>query len=410
MRKTASIAPSRKRRERWLQFLSGAAVWLTLAVLVGLFAVISQKGGGVFAETRIVLDIQFGERVVAGESGRRVLRQALYDTLNITAKADKRLAGGSFLSRGATADLAEFIKSNRPTVGSNHAVAVRAKGIVDDVVKGRVNLASAGSLKIFSTQQRAWLAALQEQGRIKYVFNRTLFTAGDSTEAETAGIGIALIGSAIMLLIVVILAVPIGVAAALYMEFFAPKTLFVSWIDASIKNLAAVPSIVFGILGLALFINFLQLPRSAPLVGGIVLALMTLPTIIITARSALGAVPPSLLEASLAMGSSKMQGLFHHVLPSAAAGITTSVIIGLAQALGETAPLLMIGMVAFIADYPSTVADPSSALPVQVYIWASMAERGFAARAAAAIMVLLAFLISTNAFAVWLRQRMEKRW
>ena len=405
-----TIAANRKRRERRLRFLSTAAVWLTLAAMAALFAVIADKGSGAFSETRIVLNIKFNEEILEDEPWRKTLRQSLFATLGITAAADKRLAGGSFLSQGAADDLDEFVRRERPTAGSSHQVAVRAKGVIDDIVKGRLDLESERATRLFSLKQQGWLRTLREQERIKSVFNRTLFIAGDSTEAEMAGIGVALIGSAIMLAVVVILAVPIGAAAALYMEFFAPKTLLVSWIDASIKNLAAVPSIVFGILGLAVFINFLGMPRSAPLVGGIVLALMTMPTIIIAARSALGAVPPSLLEASLAMGSSKMQGLFHHVLPSAAPGIITSVIIGLAQALGETAPLLMIGMVAFIADYPDAATDPTSALPVQIYMWSSMAERGFSARAAAAIMVLLAFLISTNALAVWLRQRMEKKW
>ncbi len=405
-----SLDAKRKRRESRLRFSASAAVWITLSLLVSVFAVLINKGGGVFAETRIVLDIKFTPEMLEDKSWRKAARNSLYENLGVDSKADKRLLGGSFLSMGAADDLAEFVRKNAPKVGSTHKVAVRAKGAIDDIVKGRLDLENERSLRLFSLKQRQWLARLQEENRVRSVFNRTLFLAGDSTEAEMAGIGSALLGSAMMLMIVLVLAVPLGVGAALYMEFFAPKSLFISWIDGSIKNLAAVPSIVFGILGLAVFINFLGMPRSAPLVGGIVLALMTLPTVIIAARSALAAVPPSLLEASLAMGSSKMQGLFHHVLPSAAPGIITSVIIGLAQALGETAPLLMIGMVAFITDHPAAVTDPSSALPVQIYMWSSMAERGFAARAAAAILLLLGFLISANALAVWLRHRLEKRW
>ena len=404
-----NINPKRIRTEKRLKFFTTAAVWVAVAMLAVLFATIISRGHSAFTETRLVLDITFSEEVLEEKSYRTTLNKSLYSLLGVSTRVDKKKAR-VFLSQGAPEDLAAFVADETPASGSTHKVSVRAKGVIDDIIKGRMNITDARSLKLFSQQQRDWFLELKAQGRINTVFNRTLFTAGDSSEAETAGIGVALLGSAWMLIVVVLLAVPIGVAAALYMEFFAPPSLLTHWIDAAIKNLAAVPSIVFGILGLAIFINIVGLPRSAPLVGGIVLALMTLPTVIIAARAALAAIPPSLLEAAMAMGASKMQGLFHHVLPSAAPGIITAVIIGLAQALGETAPLLMIGMVAFIIDYPTTVTEPASALPVQIYMWSGMAERGFAARAAAAIMVLLAFLISINGFAVWLRQRMEKKW
>jgi phosphate transport system permease protein len=217
-------------------------------------------------------------------------------------------------------------------------------------------------------------------------------------------------GSMLMLIVTLGLAFPVGVAAAIYLEEFAPKNLFTRWIEVNINNLAAVPSIVFGLLGLAVFLNFFGMPRSAPLVGGMVLALMTLPTIIIAARASLKSVPPSIREAALALGASKTQMVFHHVLPLAMPGILTGTILGMAQALGETAPLLMIGMVAFIVDLPLGFTDPASVLPVQVYLWADSPERAFVERTSATIMVLLAFLICMNITAVWLRKKFERRW
>ena len=225
-----------------------------------------------------------------------------------------------------------------------------------------------------------------------------------------AGIKGAILGSFYTLLVTLALSFPVAVAAAIYLEEFAPKNRFIDFIEININNLAAVPSIVFGLLGLAVFINFFSMPRSAPIVGGIVLSLMTLPTIIIASRSAIKAVPPSLREAALGLGASKMQTVFHHVLPAALPGILTGTIIGMAQALGETAPLLMIGMVAFIVDIPQSVTDPSTVLPIQVFLWADSPERGFLEKTSAAIMVLLFFLVAMNAIAIYLRKKFEKKW
>ena len=240
--------------------------------------------------------------------------------------------------------------------------------------------------------------------------NTTFFTNGDSREPETAGIRGAMMGSLFTLLVTLALSFPIGVAAAIYLEEYAPKNKWTELIEVNINNLAAVPSIIFGLLGLAIFINFFGLPRSVPLVGGLVLTLMTLPTIIISSRAAIKAVPPSIREAALGIGASKMQVVLHHVLPLAMPGMLTGTIIGMAQALGETAPLLMIGMVAFIVDIPGGVVEPATALPVQIYLWADSPERAFVERTSAAIMVLLAFLIAMNTVAIWLRKRLERRW
>jgi phosphate transport system permease protein len=225
-----------------------------------------------------------------------------------------------------------------------------------------------------------------------------------------AGILAAAKGSFFMLLVTMLIAFPAGVAAAIYLEEFAPRNRWTDLIEVNVNNLAAVPSIIFGLLGLALFINLFSMPRSAPLVGGLVLALMTLPTIIIASRSAIKAVPPSIRDAALGLGASRVQTVTHHVLPLALPGMLTGAILGMARALGETAPLLMIGMVAFVVDAPQTPMDPSSALPVQIYLWADSPERAFVERTSAAIMVLLLFLFTMNAAAVWLRSRFERRW
>jgi phosphate transport system permease protein len=256
----------------------------------------------------------------------------------------------------------------------------------------------------------AWIDQLSADGRIEKRFNKTFFSVGDSREPELAGIWGAVVGSFLTLAVTLMLSFPIGVAAAIYLEEFAPKNRWTDLIEVNINNLAAVPSIVFGLLGLAVFLNFFGLPRSAPVVGGLVLTLMTLPTIIIASRSALTSVPPSIREAALGVGASKMQMVAHHVLPLAMPGMLTGTIIGMARALGETAPLLMIGMVAFIVDIPAGFTDPSTALPVQIFLWADSPERAFVEKTSAAIMVLLAFLIVMNAAAVILRKRFERRW
>jgi len=259
-------------------------------------------------------------------------------------------------------------------------------------------------------QEIAFLERFRELGKVERHLNTIFLLSGDSREPELAGIRGALVGSALTLLITVVLCVPIGVMAAVYLEEFAPKTRWTDLIEVNINNLAAVPSIVFGLLGLAMFLNFFGLPRSAPLVGGLVLALLVLPTIIIAARAALKAVPPSIKEAALGVGASHQQAVFHHVLPLAMPGIMTGTIIGMAHALGETAPLLMIGMVAFIVDVPKGFTEAATVLPVQIYLWSDLPEVGFQAKTAAAIIVLLLFLFAMNGAAIWLRRRFERRW
>ena len=281
---------------------------------------------------------------------------------------------------------------------------------IDMLYKGYVDIDSSENSRRLTNLQISFAEKLKNDGYVKSKFNKTLFTSGDSREAEQAGILGALVGSALMLLITFFVAFPLAVAAAIYLEEFAPKNKFTELIEVNIANLAAVPSIVFGLLGLGILLNVFGFPRSTPLVGGTVLALMTLPTIIIACRASLKAVPPSIKEGALAMGASKMQAVFHHQVPLALPGTLTGTIIGLAQALGETAPLIMIGMIAFIPNIPTGFTEPSAALPVQIYLWVESAERGFQEKTAAAIMMILIFLFLMNAIAVFLRSRFERKW
>jgi phosphate transport system permease protein len=295
-------------------------------------------------------------------------------------------------------------------IGTRETRWVLADDTVDMLIKGRVSRTAPEDERRLSDQQIGWIAALERDGTLELRFNRAFFSNGDSRDPEQAGVRGALIGSMLTLFITLLLSFPIGVGAAVYLEEFAPRNRLTDIIEVNINNLAAVPSIVFGLLGLAVFIGFFGLPRSAPLVGGFVLTLLTLPTIIIASRAALKAVPPSIREAALGMGASRLQMVAHHVLPLAVPGMLTGAIIGMARALGESAPLLMIGMVAFIVEVPQGVFDPATALPVQVFLWSDLPERGFIERTSGAIIVLLLFLLVMNATAVLLRNKFEKRW
>lgn len=333
-----------------------------------------------------------------------------------TRSAERRVRGmlhgflEGMVSRGAVNQVRQLVLADPDIIGSTIELQVAGSSDLDVMMKGQISRDVPEARRQLNDLQLAWMDELVERDVIDMAFNTTLFTAGASRNPEQAGIGVALVGSFYMMLVVLVLALPLGVATAIYLEEFAPKNRVTDLIEVNINNLAAVPSIVFGLLGLAIFINFMHLPRSAPVVGGLVLTLMTLPTIIIAARAALKAVPPSIREAALGVGASRMQAVFHHVLPLAMPGILTGTIIGMAQALGETAPLLMIGMVGFFVDYPGGPMEPATALPVQVFMWSTLPERGFVERTSAAIMVLLGFLVFMNAMAVILRKRFERRW
>jgi len=328
---------------------------------------------------------------------------------DVTAMLDQR-ALGEILSKNAGYDLRRQIEAKGSIPVGETKLWIKTSDDVDMLMKGRLDRNLDESQRRLSDQQIGWIDTLVADDRIRLVFNDTFFTAADSREPESAGVLGATVGSAMALFVTVLLALPLAVMAAVYLEYFAPPGRVTDFIEVNINNLAAVPSIVFGLLGLAVFLGFFGMPRSAPLVGGMVLALMTLPTIIIATRASIRAVPTSIRDAALGLGASRMQAAIDHVLPLAAPGILTGTIIGIAQALGETAPLIMIGMVAFIVDVPATLTDPATALPVQIYIWSDSAERAFYERSSLAIMVLLTFLITMNISAVLLRRKFEKKW
>ena len=414
----------RYRTERLFRLYGLVSVLIGIGFLVVLFTTIIGNGYGAFRQAFIHLEIRFDPAVIDPEGTRNpdVLASADYTQLVKTSlrelfpEAEDRASRrdlNALVSSGAAFKLQESVLGDPAILGQTRELWLPADDEVNLFVKGRVaggNPKGEAETQRLSDQQIAWIGSLESTGRLQQRFNTTFFTAGDSREPELAGIWGAAKGSFYMLLVTLLLSFPLGVAAAIYLEEFAPRSWLVDVIEVNINNLAAVPSIVFGLLGLAVFINFFGLPRSAPLVGGLVLTLMTLPVIIIASRAAIKSVPPSVGEAALGVGASQMQMVFHHVLPLALPGMMTGAIIGMARALGESAPLLMIGMVAFIVEVPGGPMSPSTALPVQIYLWADSPERAFVERTSAAIMVLLAFLLVMNAAAVWLRSRFERRW
>ena len=397
------------------------AIALAIAALAALFISIVGNGYTAFQQTFIELEVTYDPAVlgIGEDRDSKALSAANYPGLvkktmrdmfpDVNGRKAKRTLYG-IVSTGASYMLRERVLADPGLIGRTERIRVPADDDIDMLVKGHIDRSAPESERRVKDNQLGWVAALEEAGRIEKRFNTTFFTAGDSREPELAGIRGAAVGSFYTLLVTLVLSFPIGVAAAVYLEEFAPTNRLTDLIEVNINNLAAVPSIIFGLLGLAVFINFFGLPRSAPLVGGLVLSLMTLPTIIIASRAALKSVPPSIREAALGMGASKMQTITHHVLPLAMPGMLTGTIIGMAQALGESAPLLIIGMVALIVDVPGGPLDPSTVLPVQIFLWADSPERAFVERTSAAIMVLLAFLITMNALAVILRRRFERRW
>ena len=423
-RNSARIAAGLKRRyarERRFRLFGIGGILLALGFLAVLFFDIASKGYTAFVQTEILLSIDFdaarldpdgtrdGEALSRADYGALV-KASLRRLFPEVRKRRERKQLNKLVSSGAGFALREMVLADPGLIGTTREIWLPAGADIDMLMKGHIDAALPASQRRVSDRQIAWVAALSEAGAIETRFNKTFFTAGDSREPELAGIRGAAVGSFFTLMVTVLLAFPLGVMTAVYLAEFAPSNRLTDLIEVNINNLAAVPSIVFGLLGLAMFLNFAGMPRSAPLVGGLVLALMTLPTIIIAGRAALTAVPPSIREAALGVGASRMQVVAHHVLPLAMPGILTGTIIGMARALGETAPLLMIGMVAFIVDVPTGPLDPATALPVQVFLWADSPERGFVERSSAAIMVLLAFLIAMNLAAVILRNKFERRW
>ena len=423
----------RNRAEARFKSYGIAAIAVGLLMLAILLTTIIGRGVGAFQQTFLTLNVQLLEEKLDKNGNRNLdeikkvstfgyaplmaaaLEAKVVETGITTDLKPKDMAG--ILSKDAAAQLRDFVLDNPELIGTAVEFEFLTNSRVDGYMKGRVTRDSIANDKSISAEQLDLVDALVADGALEKRFNIDFITGADASDArpEAAGMGVSMLGSLFMMLVVLALALPIGVAASIYLEEFAPKNLLTDIIEVNISNLAAVPSIVFGILGLAVFINYMHLPNSAPLVGGLVLTLMTLPTIIISTRASLKSVPPSIRDAALGVGASKMQSVFHHVLPLAAPGILTGTIIGLAQALGETAPLLLIGMVGFIASNPpdgiaSGLMDPNSAMPAQIYEWAKRADPAFYERAWGGIIILLVFLITMNAIAVMLRRRFERRW
>ncbi len=419
-----AVSKGLKRRyaaERRFKAYGILAIAFAMGMLGLLFTTIVSKAIPAFTQTMINLEITLypqdidpaGTRerqALSSANYRKVIRQAYYDLFpDVTSRRDRRELF-DMISPGAVYEIRDMVMANPNLIGERVTVQMPMSDDIDQLNKGQIRKDSPETERRVKDKQIAWLERLENRGLVETVFNTTFFTAGDSREPELAGIFGAAMGSLFTMLVTLLVSFPLAVASAIYLEEFAPVNKWTQTIEVNINNLAAVPSIVFGLLGLAVFINFFGMPRSAPVVGGLVLALMTLPTIIIAARSALKSVPPSIREAAYGLGASPLQVITHHVLPLAMPGILTGTIIGMAQALGETAPLLMIGMVAFIVDVPHGALDPATVLPVQIYLWADSPERAFVERTSAAICVLLGFLVIMNVGAVFLRKRFERKW
>lgn len=429
---------ARHRSESTFRYLGLGAILIGIALVGILFGSILYKGLPAFTQAYVNLDVTFDPAIIkvpekpvqqAGQSDaefrqqllgwqrrlafvnwNKVIQQALAKEVPAAAENTRDAVG--MVASGERIRLRDMVAEDPSLIGQTVPVSLVAAANVDVWLKGNIDRSLPERMQQLSALQQQWSDELLERGVISTDFSATIFTNVDSRSSPaTAGLLGALVGSIMMMLIVMFVAVPVGVMAAVYLEEFAPKNRATDFIEVNINNLAAVPSIVFGLLGASIFINWLHLPLSAPLVGGLVLSLMTLPTVIIASRASLRAVPPSIRQAALGVGASPMQAMFHHTLPLAIPGMLTGAIIGVAQALGETAPLLLIGMNAFVASVPSTPLEQSSALPVQIYLWQGNELRNFfESRTSAAIIVLLAVMISLNAFAILLRHRFERRW
>ncbi len=401
--------------ERRFRAYGAVALGVTVLFLAILVADIVAKGWPAFTEHSVALKVTVDAAKVDAAAPQQgdfaaIVKQALRDQFpDVTSRGGKKKLSG-LLSIGAADDLRNRVAADPALVGTVVDINALLSDDADLFLKEDDRSASADAGGRISAEEASWLQTLEDRGLVTQGIAWRFFTSGDSREAELAGLRGALVGSLLTVAITLLLSLPLGVAAAIYLEEFAPKNRFSDFVEVNINNLAAVPSIIFGLLGLAVFLNFFGLPRSASLVGGLVLALLVLPTIIIASRAAFKSVPPSIKEAALGVGASHQQAVFHHVLPLALPGILTGTILGVARAFGETAPLLMIGMVAFIVDVPGSVTEAATVLPVQIYLWSDLPELAFQSRTAAAIIVLMVVLFCLNGIAIYLRKRFERRW
>ncbi|NCX90996.1 MAG: phosphate ABC transporter permease PstA [Rhodobacteraceae bacterium] len=431
--KISDRTKGRNAAEKRFRFYGITAISIGLFMLLVLASTIVLRGTSAFQQTFITLDVELLESKLDKKGNRNIddikkvstfgynpilvnaVRGSLEKNGIETSLKKKELSG--IISKSAPSQLREYVLADVSRIGQTIEFRFLANGWIDGYLKGRYTRESVANSKFASAEQFDLIDELVKIGVVEKKFNLDFILGADASDQrpEASGIGVAVVGSFYMMLVVLLLSLPLGVAASVYLEEFAKKNLFTDLIEITISNLAAVPSIVFGILGLAVFINYVNLPQSTPLVGGLVLTLMTLPTIIISTRASLKSVPPSIRDAALGIGASKMQMVFHHVLPLAAPGIFTGTIIGMAQALGESAPLLLIGMIGYIAtNMPANISEgllaPNSAMPAQIYEWAKRADPAFVERAWGGIIILLIFLLTMNTLAVVLRRKFERRW
>jgi phosphate transport system permease protein len=418
-----AVARLKKRYGKEIRFRwwGRAAIGVALAALIWLLTSLVGTGYTAFRQHFMTLEVTLTESVIdpsgardretlRGANFRKIIQETMYAQYpEVSGRTDKRALFGLISASGATNQVRQMVYQNPDLIGQTVTLTFPASDQVDQLLKGYIDRNVEESRRKISDQQIKWIDEMKANGIIESKFNKIFFTNPDSRDPELAGIASAVAGSVMILTVAFVLAFPIGVGAAVYLDEFAPKNKFTDFIEININNLAAVPSIVFGLLGLAVFLNFFGMPRSIPLVGGMVLALRVFPTIIISTRAALQSVPPSMVDGALSLGASHTQAVFHQKVPLAAPGILTGSIIGMAQALGETAPLLMIGMVAFVTEVPTSFTEPATALPVQIFLWSDSAERAWSERTSAAILVLLVVLIIMNGLAIWLRSRLEKR-
>jgi|TARA_A100001011_G_scaffold5865_1_gene6741 phosphate transport system permease protein len=410
----------RRSKDNRLKLYGRIAIGLAVCFLLFLFYSIFTKGFPGFFQYYVTLDINFDRdridpkgdlsdnSLFDGEASK-IVNESLFSIIEPKGRKAKKQAK-KIVSSGKDVRIAKMVKNDPSLFGTITKVKFALDDDIDSFLRGYIKRETPESERRISDKVIGFVDKLNQDGRITYEFSDYILKGSASGNPEMAGIKGAFIGSMLTLSVCLLISFPLGVATAVYLEEIAKKNRITEFIEVNINNLAAVPSVVFGIMGLAIFISIFGMPRSIPLVGGMVLALMTLPTIIISSRAAIRAVPPSVRDAAYGIGASKLQVIFHHVIPLAMPGMLTGTIIGMAQALGETAPLLMIGMVAFIVDIPNSVMDPGTVLPVQIFMWADFAERMFIQKTSAAIIVLLGFLISMNALAVYLRKKLERRW
>jgi phosphate transport system permease protein len=413
----------RQKKEGRFKNFGFSAILASILFLGFLLFTIFSNGWQAFLSTKILLELNLSnqiteltEEAIESANYRKPINNYLKESFPEAKRRSEIIQLYSLISRNSYLSVKEKLRKNISSGNSNNVnlqkfeVWVPASASIDMLVKGKIEEENISDSSRVTKTQANYVKKLEEEGKVKLGLNYKFFTNGDSREAELAGAFGSIVGSFFLIAICMLCALPIGVAAAIYLEEYAPKNKLTTIIEISVNNLAAIPSIVYGLLGLALYIQFLGIPRSSALVGGLTLALLVLPIVIITTRNSIAAVPPSIKDAAIGLGASKTQVLFHHTLPLSLPGIMTGSILSISRALGETAPLLMIGMVAFVKDIPEKITDPSTALPVQIYIWSDLPEKGFAEKTSGAIIILLLFLVLANSLAVYLRKKFEYKW